>query len=159
MRHLASLVLAFLLAWCFAGPAAAEYPMQCTGGGEMFANYYPEHGYIEVHFRKAPQGANAAVPGVGECTWMDRPLNEQESFWFKYSLGSDQRIERLTLGPGSSSLESLPSQVGGHALGAIMEVTGSTLSQLIDAINSGRTFTLQAAGTDQGPFTVSQILF
>jgi hypothetical protein len=159
MRHVTTLCLACLLSAALTGPAAAEYPMQCTGGGEMFANYYPEYRYIEIHFMKAPQGANYTAPGPGECAWMDRPLNEQEAFWFRYSLGGNQHIARFTFGPGGSSSEPLPSEVGGHAVGVIMEVSGSTLSQLIAAINSGRTFTVQAGGTDQGYFTVSQILF
>ncbi|MCP4307560.1 MAG: hypothetical protein GY788_22350 [bacterium] len=157
-----TLALACLSLAALAGPAAAEFPMQCAGGGDMTANYYPEHGYIEVHFRKAPQGANVAAPGAGECAWMDRPVNDAEPFWFRYSLPGNQRITRFMFGPGSGGVlgsSPPPAAVGGHSVGLIMDVSGHTLSALIDAINSGRRFTIQAGATGQNYFAVSQILF
>lgn len=163
-RYPVSLALALtsLSLVALAGPAAAEFPMQCSGGGDMTANYYPEHGYIEVNFRKASQGANVAAPGAGECAWMDRPVNEGEPFWFRFSLPGNQRITRLMFGPGSGSVLGTsppPATVGGRSVGLIMDISGHTLSSLIEAINSGRRFTVQAGNTGQNYFAVSQILF
>jgi hypothetical protein len=162
MRSLYIFALACFFASCAMDRAFADYPMQCAGGGEITANYYPAQGYIEVNFRKAPQGANYAAPGAGECAWMDRAVNDGEPFWFRYALPGGQRIERFMFGPGSGRVlgtQPLPAGVGGYSVGLIMDVSGNTLAALINAINSGQRFTIQAGNSGKGYFTVSQILF
>lgn len=152
-----------LASLAFSGAAAnAAYPMQCRGGGQMIANYYPTQGYIEVHFLKASQGANNGAPGPGQCAWMDRPINAQEPFWFRVMLPGNQRIQRVTLGPGSSQAlgsQRVPVTVRGHAVAIIMEVNGNTLSHLINAIDSGQTFSMQAGGSGHNYFNATQLLF
>lgn len=160
MRYFSKLFLSLILLASSTAYAMAEYPMQCTGGGEMFANYYPEANYIEVHFMKAPQGANAATPGPGECAWMDRPINDAEPFWFRFDLPSSEHIDRIILGPGTGGVMDvqIPVTVDSRPVGVVMEVQGNALSTLINAMISGGRCTMQSSNEGGRHFIARQLL-
>jgi hypothetical protein len=46
MRSLYIFALACFFASCAMDRAFADYPMQCAGGGEITANYYPAQGRL-----------------------------------------------------------------------------------------------------------------
>ena len=70
---------------CYAQPA---YPILCRGGGNLYFNYTPFSNFspnpqIWITFQRGAQKAgsawenrNALMPG--QCTWLDRPLSNNE---------------------------------------------------------------------------------
>lgn len=124
-----------------------SYPLVCQGGSSMrIAVSHDVRGdgttgrtLMTVYFDKAAQGAGAAMPGAGECAWMDRPLNDGEpaQLWFEssfvefaFQVLGDGRINQDTRGyllrPEGSSEQALDWR----------QVTGAVLA--------GDVFTVQA---------------
>lgn len=139
------------------------YRLECRGGGEMHANYYP-HGetvYMEVHFLKAQAAAQVALPGQGECAWMDRPIGEAEPYWLEWRFSSsEQRIDRIMFGSrdGVPGIGLEPSN-SENPPGLIMEVDGRQLGTLIGAIRNGDRFAVECYNNGKGKFIVTRLFF
>ncbi len=123
MKRIAMTSVMFAFAALVTTPAQAEppsYPLLCHGGPSMriVENHdvngagIPGATAMFVYFRQGTAPGSAHAPGSGECTWMDRTLNdgghpnEPLVFWIKSSniqfafqvMGSGQ-IVRDTTGP------------------------------------------------------------
>ena len=65
---------------------AEGFPLRCRGGPNMKIEVRAELPAfttapgtdITVHFRRATNPGSVAEPGPGECTWLDRTVNDQE---------------------------------------------------------------------------------
>jgi hypothetical protein len=137
------------------------YRLECRGGGQMTANYYPsgETVALEIHFDKAQQAARAASPQPGECTWVDRPIGSSEPYWLKWSFARrSQGIDRITFGSNSGIPDiGLGPSSGEYVLGAIMEIDGNQLDRVIHAIHGGGRFAVECYNDGRGRFVVTQV--
>ena len=145
-----------------AAPLSRSYRMECRGGGEMSANYYPgETVRLEIHFSKAPTAARATPPGLGECTWVDRPINAEEPYWLAWRFPQkERRIGRIMFGSasGSAGVHLQPNPDSEYVSALIMEVSDPQLRQLIDAIHRGYPFAVQCYNDGTEMFFVTGLL-
>lgn len=67
-----------------------SYPLACRGGGEMFFNYYAreDRREVQVHFLKAEWSGSKPALAPGTCSWLDRPVNDEEPFWLALDVPS-----------------------------------------------------------------------
>jgi hypothetical protein len=147
-------------------PVAPDHPrtyrMECRGGGDMTANYYPrgETVELEIYFSKARSAAEDRRPGPGECAWMDRPVGPGEPARLRWRFSrSEQGIERIMLGSNAGrAAGALPANRGDRVLGLVMEVDGGRLKALIEAIDRGRAFAVACYNDGAGSFVVTSML-
>jgi hypothetical protein len=97
-----------LLAALTSGASAQSFPLQCRGGPDMAIEARFEliiggqtGTIIRVNFRAAGESGSTSEPGPGECTWIDRTLNDAEptsftmiapNVGFSFDLGGDGRF-------------------------------------------------------------------
>lgn len=138
----------FIILSLTATSAFASYPMICRGGGSMrvnnFAHFYARAGgtdmqpSVDVFFTKAsgPSGAQGENLNPGECSWLDRAINDAEP-----SAINDQYLTGQSIGIASQQ-----SATGSK----VIDVT-SLYSPLVNA-NGSKFFVKLFVSGSGGPF-------
>ncbi len=96
---------------------AEAFTMVCKSGGNMELVINQETGtklWVNLNFKKAPQGSNQKDPAPGECAWTHRSLNDKE-IPSLYSRGTKGKIigkmsakkDKIILGGISTSIKKL----------------------------------------------------
>lgn len=137
------------------------YRMECRGGGQMSANYYPRGGHVllQINLRKAPFAARARAPAPGECAWVDRPIGQKEPFWLEWRFSrSEHGIDRIMFGSdkGVRGLSLQPNTTK-YVSALIMEVEGTRLERLVSAIHRGDRFAVDCYNDRSGHFIVTRV--
>lgn len=139
-----------------AGAAAADppsYTLLCRGGPSMTLNMAHDvfaggalgRSQLAIDFQRAPQGADSAAPGPGQCAWRDRPLNNAEpTSLFQYAEGTEASIRFG--GDGRISTDSR-----GYRLAAEgREPAASDWTYLMSQILNGTPFSVEAYNAGAG---------
>lgn len=101
---------------------AETHQMACRGGGEMqgYLNAAGERTILIIDFRKASDPNNLQP---GECSWVDRPINDNEPSTLTYSISTASIRAIVSSGRVEFQLN-----------------TNKNLQVLLDAIQNGKTF-------------------
>jgi hypothetical protein len=113
-----NLFFVFLLGLASTASFAESYPMICRGGGSMQINTFSEffanpkgvvmQPTVDVFFTKAsgPSGAQGENLNPGECSWLDRAINNAEpsSISDQYLTGKSISVYSSQIANGTKTL-------------------------------------------------------
>ncbi|GGO80016.1 hypothetical protein GCM10011348_15760 [Marinobacterium nitratireducens] len=132
-----------------------SYRLNCRGGGNMSANYYPsgsDH-RLQIHFNKSPYASRNRPPKKGECAWTERPLNEKEPFWIEWIFSAEEsRIKRINFRSRDQTNNDKTIQA------KIFEINGTHLQNLMNAVASGRDFSVDCYNNQKGRLIITRVV-
>lgn len=124
--------------------AAQSYLMTCRGGGSMSSvvgqRVSNPHVFIEINYKRARQGSDFRAPRAGECAWADRGVraNEPTKIYFKDT--------------GTKWAQTVC-----DSRGCRVKTPSRHITQLSNAINSGRSFQLYVYNDRNGKMIVTRV--
>lgn len=101
-----------------------------------------------IEFSTAPQGANLANPGAGECAWLDRAVGPEPRYTMTYPQRApvgEQQFVPMFEGDGRGAFRFAGLSGGDRRLPPAADV-----QVIMSALESGGFFTVYAFGTSSG---------
>jgi hypothetical protein len=78
------------IALCHAAQAQTGYPLVCRSGNSMqlsWSSLFDARTNFIAYYSRAPNAAGTSNPlGLGQCAWVDRPLNAMEPLAMQWNL-------------------------------------------------------------------------